>query len=64
MAEAAHFQEQAERCRRLARWSTSPLRAQLLTLADEFAAKAAAAEIAANAVVQQLELDAPHHYPG
>jgi hypothetical protein len=40
-----HFQEQAERCRRLARDSTDPvLRDSLLRLADEYTARAAEQE--------------------
>lgn len=44
MAQSLHLREQAERCRRLARGSTDvSLRDRLLELADEYAARAAAA---------------------
>jgi hypothetical protein len=45
MAQSIYLREQAERCRRLARDSTdTSLRASLLELADEYAARAAAVE--------------------
>ena len=45
MAQSIYLREQAERCRRLARDSTDiSLRASLLELADEYAARAAAVE--------------------
>jgi hypothetical protein len=45
MAQSLQFQQQAERCRRLARDSTDPnLRDTLMRLADEYAARASAQE--------------------
>jgi hypothetical protein len=45
MAQLFHFREQAERCRRLARDSSDPsVRDGLLSLADEYTAKADALE--------------------
>jgi hypothetical protein len=45
MAQSLQFQQQAERCRRLARDSTDPsLRDTLMRLADEYAARASVQE--------------------
>jgi hypothetical protein len=45
MAKSIYLREQAERCRRLARDSTdTSLRASLLELADQYAARATAVE--------------------
>ena len=50
MAQSFYLREQAERCRRLARDSTDPaVRDGLLTLADEYTAKADAQENAETA---------------